>query len=98
MTRIWLIFGAFILLLGSCVPNKKLVYLQEDDLKRRNEIPKDTILRTHELSIREYRIQPLDILSVNFETLSGDADEFDFLSKLSPQRNGGGGGGASAAI
>lgn len=82
MTRIWLILGALVLLLGACVPNRKIVYLQKDDLKHRDEIPKDTILRSHTLKIREYRIQPLDILSITFETLSKENDAFDFLSKL----------------
>lgn len=85
-----------ILFLGACVPNKKLVYLQDGDLKKREDIPKDSILRTHKLKFREYRIQPLDILSVNFETLSKENDDFDFLSKLSP-RIGVGGSNLSAA-
>jgi polysaccharide export outer membrane protein len=82
--RFWLFFAGLIFL-ASCVPNRKLVYLQKDDLKNRKQIPKDSVLRTHPLSIEEYRIQPLDILSINFETLSEDNDSFDFLSKLSPQ-------------
>lgn len=82
--RLWLFFAG-LTFLASCVPNKKLVYLQDDDLKKRDEIPKDTVLRTHPLTIEEYRIQPLDILSINFETLSDENDSFDFLQKLSPQ-------------
>lgn len=86
MTRIWLLFAIIVLIFSACVPAKKLVYLQkEEELKKRKEIPKDSILRTHQLSIREYTIQPLDLLSVNFETLSNENDAFDFLSKLSPQ-------------
>ena len=86
MTRIWLLFGISLLVFGACVPAKKLVYLQKDDeLKKRKEIPKDSVLRTHQLSIQEYRIQPLDLLSVNFETLGNENDAFDFLSKISPQ-------------
>jgi polysaccharide export outer membrane protein len=84
MTRICLILGALFLLLGACVPNRKIVYLQKDDLKHRDEIPKDTVLRTRPLKVQEYRIQPLDNLSINFETLSNEADAFDFFSKLSP--------------
>ncbi len=99
MTRIWLFFGLSIVIFSACVPAKKLVYLQkEDELKRRKEIPKDSVLRTHSVQIQEYRIQPLDILSITFETLSEESDAFDFLSKLSPQtRTGGGGRGASNA-
>jgi polysaccharide export outer membrane protein len=70
MTRIWLFFGTMLIFFSACVPSKKLIYLQKDDLKNRKGIPKDTVLRTHTLSIQEYRIQPLDILSIHFETLS----------------------------
>jgi len=92
MTRIFLFFGIAVLLLSSCVPNRKIVYLQKDDLKRRDEIPKDTVLRKHTLNIQEYRIQPLDMLSINFETLSDENDAFDFLPKLTPSNRAGGGG------
>lgn len=91
-THIWLFFALSILLLSSCVPNRKLVLLQKDDLKNKKSIPKDSILRSHTLKIREYRIQPLDLLSINFETLSNESDVFDFLSKLTPSTGSGGGG------
>lgn len=80
------------------MPNKKIVYLQhEDELTRRDEVPRDSILRYHNMQIREYRIQPLDILSVNFESLT--AEEYDFFSKSSPQtRMSGGGAGNAAAL
>jgi polysaccharide export outer membrane protein len=98
MTRIWLIFGIVLIIFSACVPAKKLVYLQKDDeLKKRKEIPTDSILRSHQLRINEYRIQPLDVLSVSFETLSDESDSFDFLSKLSAQGRIGGGNVASAA-
>lgn len=85
MIRIWLFFGA-LLLFSACVPSKKLVYFKKgDELKNRKKVPKDTVLRTHPLSIQEYHIQPLDLLSVNFETLSDESDPFNFLSKISPQ-------------
>lgn len=99
MTRIWLLFGISLLVFGACVPAKKLVYLQKDDeLKKREEIPKDSVLRTHTLNIREYRIQPLDLLSVHFETLGNENDAFDFLSKLSPQSRTGGNVGAASVL
>ncbi len=98
MTRVLVVLGVITLIFGACVPNKKLVYFQKDDLKKRQEIPKDTVLRTHELSIREYRVQPLDLLSINFETISDDNDAFNFLSKLSPQLRAGGNVASNAAI
>lgn len=86
MTRIGLVLALSILILGACVPAKKLVYYQKDDeLKNRKDIPKDTVVRTHLLNIQEYRIQPLDLLNIQFETLSNEGDLFDFLSKISPQ-------------
>jgi len=86
MARLVVFLGLCVCLLGACVPAKKLVYFQQgDELKNRKNIPKDTVLRTHDLNIREYRIQPLDLLSVQFETLSDESDLFDFLAKLNPQ-------------
>ena len=98
MTRVLVVLGVLTLIFSACVPNKKLVYFQKDDLKNREGIPKDTVLRTHPLSIQEYRIQPLDLLSITFETISEENDAFDFLSKLNPQVRGGGNVGTTAAI
>jgi polysaccharide export outer membrane protein len=92
MTRNWLFFGLALILFSACVPNRKLVYYQHDDLKHRKDIPRDTVVRTHTLNIREYHIQPLDILSIAFETLTDESDDFDFFSKLSPQARTGSGG------
>lgn len=62
------------------------MYLQHgDEFKHRKRIPTDTILRSHTLDIQEYRIQPLDNISIQFETLSDENDAFDFLARLSPQ-------------
>lgn len=98
MRRILVVLGLVTLIFSACVPNKKLVYFQKDDLKKRSEIPKDTVLRTHQLNIREYRIQPLDLLSIRFETISEENDAFDFLSKLNSQVGTGGNIGATVAL
>src|SRR5688572_24985361 len=99
MTRIWLLFGASLLMFSACVPAKKLMYLQQgDELKKRKEIVKDSILRTHQLEIDEYRIQPLDMLSINFETLSDDNATFNFLDKLSTQGRAGAAGSAANGV
>lgn len=97
MIRDCLFFGLALLVLNACVPAKKLVYLQNDDeLKKKKGFPTDSILRSHQMNIAEYRIQPLDVLSVSFETLSGENDAFDFLSKLAVQQ--GRVGGANALV
>ena len=89
MTRTWPFFGLALIIFSACVPNRKLVFYQKDDLKHRKDIPRDTVLRKHTMNIQEYRIQPLDLLSINFETLTDESDAFDFLSKLSPQTRSG---------
>ncbi len=98
MIRIWLLFGVSIVIFSACVPSKKLMYLQhQDELKERKHILKDTILRSHKLNVVEYRIQPLDILSVSFETLSDENDSFDFLSRLTTGSRASGGGNVSSS-
>ena len=77
-------FG-FILILGvvvcsSCITNKKVTYVQKDDLHE--EVPLDSIVRSYQLQEYEYRVQPEDILSIQIESLSDQ--KFDFLS---PGRN-----------
>lgn len=94
------LFGCIVVataFLTGCVPNKKIVYLQSDDLKKK-DLPMDSVVRTRPMEIREYRIQPLDLLSIRFESLT-DAD-YDFISKLYPnvQQVGGGGGGSALFI
>ncbi|HYC86842.1 MAG TPA: polysaccharide biosynthesis/export family protein, partial [Chryseosolibacter sp.] len=82
MTRIWLYFLWLLLVVGACVPARKIVFLQNEDLTRRKEIPKDSVLRTHMMDIQENKIQPLDMLSIQFESLT--TEEFDFFSKSAP--------------
>jgi polysaccharide biosynthesis/export protein len=98
MIRISILLAVLAIGFSACVPNRKLVYLQHDDLRKRKDIPKDSVLRKHPLSIREYRIQPLDVLSVQFETLSDENDAFDFLAKLNTRMQGGGNIGNNAAL
>ena len=87
MIRIWLFFFSAVLFLGSCVPNRNYVYLQKDDVKRKDMV-RDSVLRSYDLQIKDYKIQPLDILSVQIESLT--EDEFDFMNKLNPSQQGGG--------
>jgi polysaccharide biosynthesis/export protein len=68
-----------LLLTNSCVVNKKVQYLQKDDVNiKSDETLKDSILRTYELSNFEYKLQPEDILSVRFYSLT--PEEYDFFS------------------
>ncbi len=74
-------------LIAGCVPNKKLVYLQDgDELKNRDDIPINEVLRARQLQIEEYEIQPLDVLQIQFLTITDE--EFDFFTKaISRGRN-----------
>jgi len=63
---------------SSCVTNKKYQYLQNGDANAK-DLPKDSVVRSYDITDRDYRIQPEDIISVRFESIT--PDEFDFLSK-----------------
>jgi polysaccharide export outer membrane protein len=64
---------------SSCVVNKKVQYLQKDDVNlKTNAAEKDSVLRIYELSDFEYHLQPEDILSVRFYSLT--PEEYDFFS------------------
>lgn len=71
-----LIFTALVCLFASCVPNKKVLYLQtQDELDK--DFETDTTLRKYDQKIYEYKIQPQDILSVNVTSLT--EDEYDIF-------------------
>jgi polysaccharide export outer membrane protein len=62
----------------SCVPNKKLTYLQYgDDLKELS--PTDTVLRKYDLKKKTYFLQPNDIISIRVASITDD--EFNFIKK-----------------
>ena len=81
----YLILFCLIIILGTgCVPAKKIIYLQhEDELNNRDEIPTNEILRSRPLHFEEYTIQPLDVLQIQFLTLTDE--EYDFFSRSTVQ-------------
>ena len=80
-----------LLLATSCVTNRKYQYLQNDDVNAsKGAIVKDSILRNYNLTNFEYRIQPEDVLSIQFKSLTDS--EYDFFSKQSGGQEGLGGG------
>lgn len=92
----WRLFaGLSLLALASCVPNRKYTYVQQNDV-RKTDMPRDTVVRQYAMNIEEYKIQPLDILSIRIESLT--PEDYDFITKLYPivdQMGGGGGSGGS---
>lgn len=71
-----------IALLASCVTNKKYVYLQKNDVNVKN-LPKDSVVRTYEMLDFEYKLQPEDNISVQFESLT--SEEFDIFNRKTAQ-------------
>ncbi|MEO1053513.1 MAG: polysaccharide biosynthesis/export family protein [Bacteroidota bacterium] len=80
------ILALLIIGLSSCVPNRKLVYLQKGD-ELKEEVVRDSVVRTYQLANYEYRIQPEDILSIRFESLT--QKEYDIFSNQGDAVNAG---------
>ncbi len=73
-----LYFLVVVILLSACVSNKKSVLLQKNDVNRKGLL-KDTVLRSYAIDTFQYHLQPNDLLSVRFESLTDD--KYDFLSQ-----------------
>ena len=77
-----LILFAGLLLFGSCISNRKVALLQHNDVNEKN-LPVDTVVRAYDAQSFDYKVQPNDILSVRFESLT--AKEYDFFSTQAQQ-------------
>src|SRR5688500_13004528 len=84
--RLYLLFAVFIVLVASCVPNRKIQLLQKNDVNLK-DLPKDSVVRTYAVDTFNYKVQPNDVLSVRFESLT--PEEFDFFSPSQPQQTAG---------
>ena len=72
----------------SCVVNKKYQYLQSNDVNvKADAVAKDSVLRTYELSDFEYKLQPEDILSVKFHSLTPAEYNFFTIKEGQGQNN-----------
>ncbi len=78
-----------IALASSCIPNEKVVYLQNKDLAP--ELGNDTLIA---LKRTDYRLQPNDILLINFYSKELEAVEkyYPIFQRLNLGGNGNGGG------
>jgi len=65
-----ILFGLF-----SCVPNRRIQFLQKAEA---TNLKLDTVIRTYDIALSEYRLQSDDQISVQFESLT--PKEFDFLN------------------
>lgn len=71
-----------IFLLGACVSNNQVLLLQHEG---DGDSIKDSLLRSYPQENFNYKIQPQDILSVRFESLT--PDEYNFFSRNQVQQN-----------
>ena len=74
-TKVFVLMG--LMICGACVPNRKFVYLQKDDVNVK-KLPTDSVMREHKYLAFDYKIQPQDILSIRFESLS--PQEYNFFN------------------
>lgn len=95
MTRIWLFFVLALLFFSACVPNRKVTLLQQKDLNAGNLL-KDSVVRSYQPDTFSYKIQPNDLLSVRFESLT--PEKYDFLSNKNLQQMGGNMASGSGAL
>ncbi|WP_375577913.1 polysaccharide biosynthesis/export family protein [Marivirga tractuosa] len=94
MIRNITLFILVAILFASCVGNKRLVYLQKDNLHENQ--PKDTVLREYDLTYHDYKIQPQDILSVQFKSIT--EEDFDIFNDFGMGGGNIGGGGGAGLI
>lgn len=71
-----------LILLGSCVSNKKATLLQKNDINPKN-LPTDSVMRSYTSETFNYKVQPNDILSVRFESIT--PEKYDFLANQEQQ-------------
>jgi polysaccharide export outer membrane protein len=66
---------------SGCITNRKYVLLQQGDVSAKG-LPVDSVVRQHQQVPFEYHIQPEDLLSIQFESLT--QKDFDFLRRDQP--------------
>lgn len=82
-TALILVF-TIIILLPSCVPNKKILYVQHpNDPKPGQVTESDSLLRTYATFNKPYELQPEDIISLRIASLT--PVEFDFVKQYEEQ-------------
>jgi len=80
MLRIFWTFLTLVIILSSCVPNKRIVYLQHDvEPKVSTVTNEDSLARIYNTRLKEYLLKPRDIISLRVGTLT--PTEFDFIQK-----------------
>jgi polysaccharide biosynthesis/export protein len=80
----FLVFSIALFFLTSCVPNKRLVYLQHGkEPKRGTVINGDTAVRSYKPGFTEYKLKPKDIITIRVASIT--PADFDFVQKYEEQ-------------
>lgn len=81
--RIFLIVVVGIFLLSSCVPNKRLIYLQHTQEPEPNEVKDSETKRTYTTQLSEYKLKPHDVISLRIASIT--PGEYDFIKNYEEQ-------------
>jgi polysaccharide export outer membrane protein len=80
MQRIFWYGVALTLLLGSCVPNRRIVYLQNQNEPASGEVKNaDSARRTYATHFKDYTFKPRDIISLRIASIT--PGEYDFVQQ-----------------
>jgi polysaccharide biosynthesis/export protein len=83
-SRYLLAFFAGLVILTSCVPNKRIVYLQKPPEPKHGTVSNaDTTSRVYQTHFKEYRLKRGDIITVRIASIT--PSEFDFVQKYEEQ-------------
>tara|TARA_Y100001980_G_C14556800_1_gene350488 strand:+ start:14216 stop:15115 length:900 start_codon:yes stop_codon:yes gene_type:complete len=66
-----------VFILSSCVPTKKLVYLQSD--KEEEQVSYDSVVATYNLKLQRYQLKPEDVVSIRVASITDG--EFNFVKQ-----------------
>ena len=82
MRLIFNTFSLFCILAYSCVPVKRINYLQ-DEQAYNGDYPIDSVLSTYRMQLRKYILKPHDIITVRIGSLT--PQEYDFVKQYEEQ-------------
>ena len=71
LRRLNLLFAFLISFSTACVTNKQATYFQNNDLYQEN-VKEDSIYRTYKRAAFDYKLQPFDVLSLKFTSLTSE--------------------------
>ncbi len=69
----------------GCIPNKKVIYLQDTNYETRETVGVDTVINSFGLVDQEYRLQPDDIISIKISSLT--PTEYNFFAETEREIN-----------